>query len=72
MPVTVRQGKKEGGSLDEIAYSSSARHSPGGRARAFCLPSGLVAVIQITKFPDRSRGQRPGQLPALGPARQQH
>jgi len=48
-PLTVRQDKKEGGSLDEIAFSSSARHSPGGRARPLCLHPSSRAVIQITK-----------------------
>lgn len=58
MPHKFRQGKKEGGSLDEIAFSSSARHSPGGRAKPLCLPQASGAVIQITKSADRSRGHR--------------
>ena len=81
MPDKYRQGKKEGGSLDEIVFSSSARHSPGGRARPLCLPLASGAVIQITKSADRRRGRNRNRGPCApgkgcrkqaGRARQQH
>lgn len=59
--------KKEGGSLDEVVSSSSARHSPGGRASELCLPATPGAVIQITEYAipvPQSFSDRPKRPPA--------